>query len=90
MRKLWLVFSLPLTLVACISPSPNFSGMSIEEIVVYNENLPSAEQVFYVNRTKLSSRILKRACNTLAAFRDESMNNAGLINTAGAGLPIFR
>jgi hypothetical protein len=89
MKKLWLVFVLPSLLTACLS-HPDFDRMSIPEILAYNEGQKPQNQVICVERTKLSSRIPKRECNTRIAFYEESMNAAGLINTASAGLQIFR
>lgn len=88
MKRVLLSAFIPLQLTACLT-HPAFNKMSIAEILAYNEGRPPAEQVICVERTSLSSRIPRRECNTRMSFYEESLNNAGLINTASAGLRIF-
>ncbi len=89
MTRQLLVFFLALPFAAC-QTVPSFNRMSDQEILAFNVGRSPAEQVICVERTSLSSRIPRRECNTRAAFYEESMINAGFINTASAGLPTFR
>jgi hypothetical protein len=83
------LFVVLLTLLVSCKTHPSFNSMSFDEVMAYNRGRPPAEQVVCVERTSLSSRIPRRRCNTRSAFYEESQKNAGVINTASAGIPIF-
>lgn len=77
-----------LALAGCASDKPAFRKMSYEEIVAYNANVDSSEQVYCREELRAGTHIKRLYCETVAEYESRMHSTIGKLNSVNLGSSI--